>query len=109
MSARAETVAAGGRELAISNPDEVLFPLPRYTKRDLVHYYRAVAGGALRGAGGRPNMQGFQLLRQPRARLHRERRRHADVMQHAAIVVQAEQQRTDDPLALLCQRKPRWF
>jgi bifunctional non-homologous end joining protein LigD len=34
----------------------VLFPQPGYTKRDLVQYYLAVAEGALRGAGGRPNM-----------------------------------------------------
>ena len=40
----------------ISNPDKVLFPHPGYTKRDLVEYYLAVAEGALRGAGGRPNM-----------------------------------------------------
>jgi DNA ligase D-like protein (predicted polymerase) len=40
----------------ISNPDKVLFPKPGYTKRDLVEYYLAVAEGALRGAGGRPNM-----------------------------------------------------
>jgi bifunctional non-homologous end joining protein LigD len=40
----------------ISNPDKVLFPRPGYTKRDLVEYYLAVADGALRGAGGRPNM-----------------------------------------------------
>ena len=29
-------------------------PRPGYTKLDLVHYYLAVADGALRGAGGRP-------------------------------------------------------
>jgi len=34
----------------------VLFPKPKYTKLDLAHYYVAVADGALRGAGGRPNM-----------------------------------------------------
>jgi bifunctional non-homologous end joining protein LigD len=34
----------------------VLFPKPKYTKLDLVDYYVAVADGALRGAGGRPNM-----------------------------------------------------
>ena len=45
-----------GREVTISNPDKVLFPKPKYTKRDLVDYYLAVADGALRGAGGRPNM-----------------------------------------------------
>ena len=45
-----------GHEVTISNPDKVLFPKPKYTKRDLVEYYVAVAEGALRGAGGRPNM-----------------------------------------------------
>jgi DNA ligase D-like protein (predicted polymerase) len=42
--------------VAISNPAKVLFPKPKYTKLDLVNYYLAVAAGALRGAGGRPNM-----------------------------------------------------
>jgi bifunctional non-homologous end joining protein LigD len=44
------------RRVSITNPDKVLFPEPGYTKRDLVEYYLAVADGALRGAGGRPNM-----------------------------------------------------
>jgi DNA ligase D-like protein (predicted polymerase) len=39
----------------------VLFPELKYTKLDLAHYYLAVAEGALRGAGGRPNM----LVRYP--------------------------------------------
>src|SRR6266850_3764167 len=46
----------GGHEVAISNPGKVLFPKPKYTKLDLANYYVAVAEGALRGAGGRPNM-----------------------------------------------------
>jgi len=46
----------GGDEVTISNPAKVLFPKPKYTKLDLVNYYLAVADGALRGAGGRPNM-----------------------------------------------------
>ena len=46
----------GGYEVTISNPTKVLFPKPKYTKLDLVNYYVAVADGALRGAGGRPNM-----------------------------------------------------
>ena len=46
----------GGLEVTISNPTKVLFPKPKYTKLDLVNYYVAVAEGALRGAGGRPNM-----------------------------------------------------
>ncbi len=51
----------GGREVPISNPEKVLFPEPGYTKLDLARYYLAVADGALRGAGGRPNM----LVRYP--------------------------------------------
>jgi bifunctional non-homologous end joining protein LigD len=57
----AEVLLAAGREVAISNPDKLLFPKPRHTKLDLVRYYLAVSEGALRGAGGRPNM----LVRYP--------------------------------------------
>ena len=46
---------------SISNPGKVLFPEAGYTKLDLVNYYLAVAEGALRGAGGRPNV----LVRYP--------------------------------------------
>jgi DNA ligase D-like protein (predicted polymerase) len=42
--------------VAISNPDKVLFPKAGHTKLDLARYYLAVAEGALRGAGGRPNV-----------------------------------------------------
>jgi bifunctional non-homologous end joining protein LigD len=56
-----EALVIDGREIAISNPHKVLFPKPKYTKLDLVRYYLAVAEGALRGAGGRPNM----LVRYP--------------------------------------------
>ena len=56
-----EVLTVGGREVAISNPDKVLFPEPQHTKLDLARYYVAVADGALRGAGGRPNM----LVRYP--------------------------------------------
>src|SRR5207249_3381224 len=51
-----ERLAVDGREVAISNPRKVLFPKPKYTKLDLVRYYLTVAEGALRGAGGRPNV-----------------------------------------------------
>src|SRR5438270_7927348 len=61
MAAAREVVRVAGREVAISNPGKVLFPRPRYTKLDLVRYYLAVADGALRGSGGRPNM----LVRYP--------------------------------------------
>jgi bifunctional non-homologous end joining protein LigD len=57
----AEWLVVDEREIAISNPHKVLFPKPKHTKLDLVRYYLAVAEGALRGAGGRPNM----LVRYP--------------------------------------------
>ena len=50
-----------GRTVAISHPHKVLFPRAGHTKLDLARYYLAVAEGALRGAGGRPNM----LVRYP--------------------------------------------
>jgi DNA ligase D-like protein (predicted polymerase) len=56
-----EVLVVEGREVAISNPGKVLFPEAKHTKLDLVRYYLAVAEGALRGAGGRPNM----LVRYP--------------------------------------------
>ena len=56
-----ELLRVSGREIAISNPGKVLFPQPGYTKLDLVRYYLAVSDGALRGAGGRPNV----LVRYP--------------------------------------------
>ena len=59
--AEAEVLAVAGREVAISNPGKILFPKPKHTKLDLARYYLSVADGALRGAGGRPNM----LVRYP--------------------------------------------
>ncbi len=56
-----EIITVFGHEVAVSNPGKVLFPEAKYTKLDVVHYYLAVADGALRGAGGRPNM----LVRYP--------------------------------------------
>ena len=56
-----EILAVEGHELSISNPQKVLFPEAGYTKLDLVRYYLAVSEGALRGAGGRPNV----LVRYP--------------------------------------------
>ena len=50
-----------GRELVVTSPGKVLFPEAGVTKLDLVHYYLAVAEGALVGAGGRPNV----LVRYP--------------------------------------------
>jgi bifunctional non-homologous end joining protein LigD len=62
-SGRAEqqVVTVSGREVAVSNPGKVLFPQAGHTKLDLVRYYLAVADGALRAAGGRPNV----LVRHP--------------------------------------------
>lgn len=57
----AETLIVAGREVVISHPEKLLFPIPKHTKLDLARYYIAVAEGALRGAGGRPNM----LVRYP--------------------------------------------
>jgi len=45
-----------GREVAVSNPGKVYFPEAGITKLEVVRYYLAVAEGALRGAGGRPNV-----------------------------------------------------
>ncbi len=56
-----ESIEIDGREVSISNPHKVLFPDAGYTKLDLVRYYLAVAPGALRGAGDRPNV----LVRYP--------------------------------------------
>src|SRR6195256_4613565 len=61
MKVQDELVVVGKREVRISNPRKVLFPKPGYSKLDVVQYYLAVAEGALRGAGGRPNM----LVRYP--------------------------------------------
>jgi len=56
-----EVLTVAGRDVTISNPHKVLFPQAGYTKLDVVRYYLAVADGALRGAGRRPNV----LVRYP--------------------------------------------
>ncbi|HET7697929.1 MAG TPA: non-homologous end-joining DNA ligase [Vicinamibacterales bacterium] len=56
-----EIVLAAGREVPISNPRKILIPGAGVTKLDLVRYYLAVADGALRAAGNRPNV----LVRYP--------------------------------------------
>jgi bifunctional non-homologous end joining protein LigD len=61
MASEREVLEVAGREVAVSNPAKVLFPQTGYTKLDLARYYLAVADGALRGAGGRPNV----LVRYP--------------------------------------------
>ena len=62
MKAAASVVLnVAGRDIAVSNPQKVLFPGANVTKLELAQYYLAVADGALRGAGGRPNV----LVRYP--------------------------------------------
>jgi DNA ligase D-like protein (predicted polymerase) len=61
MAKEQETLVVSGRDVTISNPGKVLFPEAGHTKLDLVRYYLAVADGALRGAGDRPNV----LVRYP--------------------------------------------
>jgi DNA ligase D-like protein (predicted polymerase) len=56
-----ERYVVAGREVFLSSPDKVLFPERGYTKRDIVEYFLAVAEGALRGAGDRPNV----MVRRP--------------------------------------------
>src|SRR5947209_7404347 len=56
-----ETLSVDGREVVVTNPGKVLFPQAGYTKLDVVRYFLAVAEGALRGSGGRPNV----LVRYP--------------------------------------------
>src|SRR5688572_31958474 len=59
--AEREIVSAAGHDVPITNPGKVLFPETGHTKLDLVRYYMVVADGALRAAGGRPNV----LVRYP--------------------------------------------
>jgi bifunctional non-homologous end joining protein LigD len=56
-----EVLTVAGRDVPISNPQKVLFPQAGYTKLDVARYYLAVADGALRAAGHRPNV----LVRYP--------------------------------------------
>src|SRR5512144_3253816 len=52
------TLEVAGRQVAVTNPDKVVIPAvdghPARTKLDLIHYYLAVADGALRGVADRP-------------------------------------------------------
>jgi bifunctional non-homologous end joining protein LigD len=60
-NAEREILTVAGRDVTISNPAKVLFPRTGSTKLDLARYYVAVSDGALRAAGGRPNV----LVRDP--------------------------------------------
>ncbi|MBC7895556.1 MAG: DNA polymerase domain-containing protein [Cytophagaceae bacterium] len=56
-----DLISVAGRQVRITNADKVLFPDAGVTKGDLVNYYVAIAEGALRAAGNRPNV----LVRYP--------------------------------------------
>ena len=60
-SPAALTLRVDDRDVPVTNPAKILFPGTGHTKLDLVQYYLAVAPGALRGAGNRPNV----LVRHP--------------------------------------------
>jgi len=49
-------VEVAGRPVQVSNPDKVFFPARGETKLDLVNYYLAVGGGALRAVFERPTV-----------------------------------------------------
>jgi DNA ligase D-like protein (predicted polymerase) len=49
-----EIIEINGREVVISNPGKLFFPVNGITKLDIVRYYLAVSDGALRGVAGRP-------------------------------------------------------
>jgi DNA ligase D-like protein (predicted polymerase) len=53
-SRKTESLEVDGRQIAVSNPDKVVFPDGGITKLDLINYYLAVAEGALRGVADRP-------------------------------------------------------
>ena len=51
----AEVLVIEGREVRVTHPSKPYFSREaKFTKLDLVRYYLAVAGGALRGMRGRP-------------------------------------------------------
>jgi bifunctional non-homologous end joining protein LigD len=54
MAATKTPLSIGGRALAVTNLDKVLWPRDGYTKGDLIAYYRAVARWLLPHVKGRP-------------------------------------------------------
>lgn len=54
MADEVELLAAGGREVRITNPTKVFFEERGETKLDLARYYQRVEGPLLRAVGGRP-------------------------------------------------------
>jgi DNA ligase D-like protein (predicted polymerase) len=53
-SSKGQHLEVDGEAVTISHPDKVVFPALSVTKLDLIHYYLAVAPGALRGVAERP-------------------------------------------------------
>jgi DNA ligase D-like protein (predicted polymerase) len=51
-----ERLSLAGHEVVVSNPDKLYFPRAGITKLELVHYYLAIADGALRGVARRPQI-----------------------------------------------------
>ena len=54
MAGQKIILEVAGHKISVSNPDKVFFPTTGHTKLDLIRYYLAVSGGALRGVAGRP-------------------------------------------------------
>src|SRR5260370_12191398 len=54
MAGQKIILEVAGHRISVSNPDKVFFPATGHTKLDLIRYYLAVSGGALRGVAGRP-------------------------------------------------------
>ena len=54
--ARQEILRLAGHDVTVSNPEKIYFPKAGITKLELVHYYLAVAEGALRGVARRPQI-----------------------------------------------------
>jgi bifunctional non-homologous end joining protein LigD len=52
--ATSQVIEVGGREVTVTSPGKVVFPVEGITKLDLVRYYLSVCDGALRGVHGRP-------------------------------------------------------
>ncbi|WP_302471822.1 DNA polymerase domain-containing protein [[Mycobacterium] manitobense] len=57
-ASKGQSLEVAGRQVQVTHPDKVVFEAfegrPAVTKLDLIHYYLAVADGALRGVDGRP-------------------------------------------------------
>jgi DNA ligase D-like protein (predicted polymerase) len=56
VSSSAVTVEVDGRQVRVTNPDKVLFPVGGHTKLDLVEHHLRVAPGALRAVRSRPTV-----------------------------------------------------